>query len=177
MEICLNRNSGNVVWGGSVGAIFLTRDLPNSYAFSYDSDPTREHIQLLNVRDTIDEWTPGTELRLSRFDVCSQVGWELAYWQLFTGSGSARVNGADMLGNLDAILEYDQVNYPGTTTLGSAYTDNAAYHTLSSSWEFLNVEANRYHVASNPSPCGSGWTVSCSPASAIFASTKIMCIR
>lgn len=152
----LNRNCGNVVWGGSVGFVSLVRSEQNPYYFSYGSG--QEDNQLLDVRDVGDDWAPGMEVRLTRFDICKQTGWEIGYWQLFNNGGYDDVRDTDVVGNLDSIRNEDQLNFPNPYAPANTYVDDAQIHRVDRDWNIHNFEANRLIVFSNPCACGSPWS-------------------
>jgi hypothetical protein len=133
----------------SVGALYMTRDRQNPYAFSYDS--ANEEVQLVDARNANMDWSPGVEFRLTSLDLCCQTGWELVYWQLFPGSESTSAYGADVAGSLDGIRNYDQLDYNGGPASDSV--NNAQMHRLSRDWQIYNFEANRLVGYSRSGDC------------------------
>ncbi|MCA9242185.1 MAG: BBP7 family outer membrane beta-barrel protein [Planctomycetales bacterium] len=136
------------VWFFSAGALYLVRDDSSSYTFSYDQ--ANEERQYLDQRNADFGGAPGFEARLTQFDPCAASGMELVYWQLFPSDETDMVYGADLGGNLSAILNYDQLNYNGVTA--DNFTNLAAAHRLTRSMDVYNVEAN--YVRSLCQPCG-----------------------
>jgi len=140
-------------WYASLGALFLTREAQNSYTFSYDS--ANEDQQYVNADNADMSFAPGVLGTVGWFDCCSNVGFELTYWQLFPGDQSTQMLGADLApGFLDGIRNYDQLDYNGGTA--DANVNAAQIHRLTRSWGVYNVEANRVIVFRQPG-CGSPW--------------------
>ncbi|HMP07308.1 MAG TPA: BBP7 family outer membrane beta-barrel protein [Lacipirellulaceae bacterium] len=141
-----------VVWGGRVGALLLFRDDGDHAMFSYDS--AVETYQLLDARDAVEDFAPGVEARIVRFDLCALHGFEAVYWGAYPSDGEATVYADQVAGDLNPILNFDQLDYNGAAA--SAFVNDAVVHRLRSTSEFHNAELN----------CLWGWTAanpSCSP--------------
>ena len=136
-----------IIWGGRAGALFLSRDDSDHDLFSYDS--AIETNQLLDASEANEDFLPGVEARLVRFNLCTMRGIEGVYWGLYPSDGMASVYSTDVTGNLDPILDYSQLTYDGDPA--SAYTNDALVHRLRTSTEIHNVELNRLW----------GWPTSC----------------
>jgi hypothetical protein len=128
-----------IVWGGRAGALLLFRNDANYNFFSYDS--AAEAHQLLDARDAFEELMPGVEARIVRFDLCSRRGVEAIYWGLYPSETLAYAHGSSVSGDLNAILNFDQLNYNGIPA--SAYVNDAVVHRLRGVSEVHNVEINR----------------------------------
>jgi hypothetical protein len=128
-----------IVWGGGAGALVLFPDDANHEMFSYDS--AIETNQVLDARDAASDLLPGVEARVTRFDTCAMAGWEALYWGLYPTDGTAYAYDSDVTGDLNSILNFDQLNYNGGPA--GAYVDDAQVHRLRATTEFQNVELNR----------------------------------
>jgi hypothetical protein len=138
-----------------VGALFFFREEGGHDFFSYDS--AIETNQLLDPRDAEYGLIPGIEARLVRFDYCAMVGWEGVYWGLFPDESLTYAYATDVTGDLNAILNFDQLDYNGNPA--NAYVDDAMVHRLRREMEIHNVEVNRLWGVP-PAPCGcSPWTL------------------
>lgn len=126
------------VWVGSVGALLLARDDGNHYFFSYDS--AIEIFQILDSRDADFGVTAGAEARIVRFDTCTCMGIEGVYWGQFPTQESAYAYADDVIGDLNPILNYDQIDYNGSP--GNAFVNKAMVHRLQRESEIHNVEIN-----------------------------------
>ncbi|MBX3432589.1 MAG: BBP7 family outer membrane beta-barrel protein [Pirellulales bacterium] len=151
--ICMPRTS---IWNVSAGALFLTREAQDSYAFSYDS--ANEDVQLVDAADADMDFSPGVEATVGWYDLCRQTGWQLNYWQLFPEAQSTQYLGSALgAGSLDGIRNYDQLNYSGGGAgdgpLASDNVNDAEIHRLARDWEIYNVEANRVWFFQQPC-CG-----------------------
>jgi hypothetical protein len=139
----------SAVWSVSGGALFLIRDDENAHPFSYD-DPNEDRQYLFN-RDADFGAAPGFEARVTRFDCCTQSACEFVYWQLFPSDEEATVYGSDLTGNLSAILNYDQLDYNGTTA--DNFTNNAYAHRLRRDMDVYNAELNQAFVRGGSCEC------------------------
>lgn len=143
-----------IVWAGGAGALFLFRDDSNHEFFSYDS--AIETNQYLDARDAYEDFLPGVEAHIARFNACTCTGWEGVYWGVFPGETTAYVDGMDVTGDLNPILNYDQLDYNGSPA--SAYVNDALVHRLRGVTEIHNVELNRLWGVSGGGGC-SPWSV------------------
>jgi hypothetical protein len=144
----------SIAWGGGAGPLFLFRDDSNHEFFSYDS--AIETNQYLDSRDAYDDFLPGVEAHVARFDMCTCTGWEAAYWGVFPSDVTTYVYDTDVTGDLNAILNYDQLDYNGNPA--SAYANDALVHRLRGSTEIHNAELNRLWGVSSGGCC-SQWSV------------------
>ena len=145
-----------VYWNASVGALFLTREPQDSYTFSYDS--ANEANQLVDAANADMSFSPGVEATIGRYDFCSNVGWQLSYWQLLPDSQSTQYLGSALgAGSLDGIRNYDQLDYSGGGAgdgpTAADNVNNAAIHRLTRDWEVYSVEANRVIMFRNNCNC------------------------
>lgn len=137
-------------WVVSAGVLYLDRLDGAHYTYSYDS--LSENEQHLDQREAEFGLAPGFEVRLTQLDPCQQTGIELVYWQLFPSEETATTLGSSIPGNLNAILNYSQLNYNGVTA--DNYTDNAWAHQLRREYDAYSVEANYMHVMQGCCGCG-----------------------
>ena len=128
-----------IVWGGRAGALLLFRDDANHEFFSFDS--AIETNQLLDARDAVDDFGPGVEAQIVRFNICTMRGVEALYWGVFPTEGSSSVFAGDVTGDLNAILNFDQLDYNGA--LASAFVNDALVQRVRSESDIHNVEINR----------------------------------
>jgi hypothetical protein len=143
-----------IVWGAGAGPVFLYRDDSNHEFFSYDS--AIETNQYLNARNAYDDLLPGIEAHIVRFNMCTMTGIEGVYWGLFPSDATTEVDSMAVTGDLNAILNFDQLDYNGSPA--SAYVNDALVHRLRGTTEIHNVEVNR--LWGLPSACGcSPWTM------------------
>ena len=130
-------------WFARGAGLIMSRDTSNAYYFSFfDANLPG---QLLDFRDTI-EWGGGAEIHLGKWFGCGcgggygGLGIEGVYWGLFPQDGETNLFAASMPGNLNAILNFNQLNYNGL--LASQSTDNAMVHRLRGGYEVHNAEIN-----------------------------------
>jgi hypothetical protein len=143
-----------VVWCGGAGSLFLFREDSNHEFFSYDS--AIETNQYLDARDAFDDFLPGVEAHVARFNMCTLKGVEGVYWGVFPSVTLADVYNTTVTGDLNAILNFDQLDYDGE--LASAFVNDAIVHRLLGETEIHNVEINRLWGV--PSPCAcTPWSV------------------
>lgn len=143
-----------IVWGGAAGPLLLFRDDSNHEFFSYDS--AIETNQYLDARDAYDDSLPGVEGHVARFNLCTCTGWEGVYWGVFPGDSTSYVYDSIVTGDLNAILNYDQLDYNGNPA--SAYVNDAIVHRLRGTTEIHNVEINRLWGVPTGGCC-SPWSV------------------
>jgi hypothetical protein len=127
-----------VQWFGYAGALMLDRDDENHRLYSYDSND--EAYQLLDSQETNFDLSGGVEVHLGRMDACSGRGCELVYWGLFPNDGYAYAYPSQVSGDLNAIFNFDQLDYNGQTA--DNYVNDAAVHRLYRHTELNNVELN-----------------------------------
>lgn len=127
-----------VVWGGRVGALFLDRDDENHRFYSFDG--ADESIQVLDSQDANFDVGYGVEAWLSRFDYCRQCGFEIGYWGIYPNEQIATVGAADVVGTLDGIFNFDQLDYNGATA--DNFVNGALVHRLRRQSEIHNAEFN-----------------------------------
>jgi hypothetical protein len=142
-------------WSVRAGALLMFQDDENHHTFSYDS--LIETNQLLDYKELDADLLPGVEVGVSRFDCCSMTGWEGLYWGLFPEDSTAYAYDTSVTGDLNPILNFDQLDYNGASA--DNYTNDASVHRLRRSSEFHNAELNRLWGV--PTGCGtcSPWTV------------------
>jgi hypothetical protein len=133
-------------WYAGAGALLLTRNDENYYTFSYDS--ANESIQLTDSRDANMGYAGGVEFRLGRYFDCGQQALELVYWGVYPSVGSTVTTGSDVNGNLNGILNWDQLNYAGVSA--DTFVNNAEAHAVFRENTIQNVELNLLQLGS---PC------------------------
>lgn len=141
------------VWSATIGGLLLNIDDGSHYNFSYDD--ADESLQFTDWHNTETEWDGGFEVVLRRLDPCTCSGCELVYWQLFGDPVSTTTTAGDVTGNLNGILNWDQLDYNGDTA--DTFVDSALAHRLRRDVELYNIELNRA-VGLNPGNC-SPWNV------------------
>jgi hypothetical protein len=124
------------VFAGAAGLI-MGRGTGNAYFFSFFD--ANEAAQLLDTRDTI-EWGGGAEAWVGKWFGCGQFGVEGVYWGLYPGTGESNLLAGQFPGNLNAILNFDQLNYNGFTADQS--TNAAVRHRLRTDYQAHSAEIN-----------------------------------
>lgn len=128
-------------WFASAGGLVMTRDHGNHYYFSYDSG--NEAVQLLDSREADMSWGGGVDIRFGRYFNCGQCAVEAVYWGVYPSREEAAIYGANMVGSLDGILNWDQLSINGNALGGpGSWVDNADVHRIRRDYEFHNVELN-----------------------------------
>jgi hypothetical protein len=132
-------------WFAGANGLIMTRDGENHYFFSYDAADERD--QLLDARQT--EWGAGFEARFGRYYGCGRWAMEAAYWGLYPGAASAVVSDNDVVGSLDGILNWNQLNYNGASA--NVWVNDALCHRVVRDYQVHNIELNMLAF----SPCAS----------------------
>ncbi|MCA9120870.1 MAG: BBP7 family outer membrane beta-barrel protein [Planctomycetaceae bacterium] len=136
-------------WFGSFGAIVMTRDRGDHYTFSYGTG--NEADQRTDTRNASMNWSVGYEIRFGRYFNCQRNAIEAVYWNLNPTSASTQTVSANVLGNLNAILNWDSLTYGGNTAdiyVNVAPGDDGIHH-LTRAYSFQNLELNLWQF------CGS----------------------
>jgi hypothetical protein len=141
-----------VRWGGRAGALLMGRDEANHYNFSFDS--AIESNQLLDARDAYEDFLPGVEARIGRFNCCTGRGFEAVYWGLYPAESTAFAFDNHVTGDLNPILNFDQLDYNGGNA--SAFVNDAMVHRIRGNTEIHNAELN--YLLGGPMH-GSQWTM------------------
>ncbi len=151
---CPDSGSCGCLWFASGSGLFMTRDNENPYLFSYDD--ANEAIQLTNARDANFNWAGGGLVSFGRYFNCGCNALEAVYWGLFPESNSTVTTAADVTGNLNGILNFDQLDYNGATA--DTFVNNAQSHAVFRDSEVHNVELNLLSFGRScaPGSCGSG---------------------
>jgi hypothetical protein len=155
----------------SVGALVMTRDDENAHFFSYDTG--WESRQLVDSRETNFDFASGIDIRIGRQWCCGLRAVEFVYWGVyprdsaapFPEAGSTVATRWDVYGQLNGILNWDDVSYNGST--GDWSVNNAVAHGAFRESEFHNVEVNLLQLLGGPmvDACGTGvsGSVCCPP--------------
>jgi hypothetical protein len=151
LDGCYSPVCGN--WFGGAYGLIMTRDWENNVWFSYDTNDIRRRV--LTSRDADMGWEGGFETRLGKYFNCGQNAFEAVYWGVFPCLPEANVYAADMAGDLNTILHFDDLDYdPGTGAQPvSTFFFQAETHRLVRSYQFHNVELN---VLGNCNGCDTG---------------------
>ena len=116
----------------------MTRDDGDHFQFSYDD--TNESVQLLDTRDSAMDWAGGFDVRVGRYFGCGRFAIEGTYWQIFPDDQQQTLFGGPLGGNLNGILNWDQLTYNGAA--GTSWVNAAVAHRLRRSYDFRNLEIN-----------------------------------
>lgn len=116
----------------------MTRDQENFLPFSYATG--NEAIQLVTNRDAEFSVAGGVEARLGRYFCCGQSSLEFVFWAVIPSSQSYSLLGSDVVGDLNGIYNWDQLDYDGSAA--SAFVNDAMIHRIQRSFEFQNYEMN-----------------------------------
>lgn len=116
----------------------MTRDKENFLPFSYATG--NEAVQLVTNRDAAFSVAGGVEARLGRYFCCGQSSLEFVFWGLMPNSQSYSLLGSDVVGDLNGIYNWDQLDYNGGAA--SAFVNDAMVHRIQRSFEFQNYEMN-----------------------------------
>lgn len=132
-------------WFFGFGGLLMARDNENHYLFSYDD--ANESIQLTDARDANFNSAAGFEVSFGRTFNCGRNGIQAVYWGLFPTDGVTTTTSSDTSGNLNGILNWDQLNYgldPILLTPWTAdeFTNNSTAHMVRRQNEIHNVEVN-----------------------------------
>jgi len=131
-------------WFIGFGGLAMTRDNENHYLFSYDS--ANESLQLTNARNANFDWAGGLEVNFGRMFNCGQNAVEAVYWGLFPSDGVTTTTDGDVVGNLNGILNWDQLNYGLDPLLAprtaDEFVNNSTMHMVQRQSEIHNIEVN-----------------------------------
>jgi hypothetical protein len=131
-------------WFVGFGGLVMSRDNENKYRFSYDS--WDESIQLTNAQDANFDWASGFEVRFGRMFNCGQNAVEAVYWGLFPSDGVTTTTAGDVVGNLNGILNWDQLDYGLDPLLlprtADEFVNNSTMHMVQRHNEIHNIEVN-----------------------------------
>jgi len=124
-------------WYAGAAGLIMTRGTGNGYWFSYfDSN---EAAQLLDSRDTV-VWGGGAEAWIGKWFCCGQFGIEARYWGIYPSQGETNLYAGQYPGNLNAILDFSQLNYNGGPA--NLSTNAAVRHRLRTKYQVHNAEIN-----------------------------------
>ena len=158
------------LWFAGVYGMYMMRNNENHYMFSYDD--AWESIQLTDSRDANPDLIGGFEVRFGRFFNCGQNAIEAIYWGVIPSDGDAPypedgitiVRAGSARGNLDGILNWDDLNYNGRTA--EWWVNHGVAHAVFRESEFHNIEINWLYF------CGQGISMAgggCTPCGAANA--------
>lgn len=140
-------------WFAKVGGVYMTRDHGDHYTFSYGTGA--EEDQRTNTRHADMQWGPGGELRVGRYFNCRKNAIEAVYWGVYPDEQMTQTVSADVIGNLNGILNWDSLTYGGLTAdnyLNVGLGDDGI-HQLRRKFEFNNIEVNLWNFCGS---CGEG---------------------
>ncbi|MEX0818653.1 MAG: BBP7 family outer membrane beta-barrel protein [Pirellulaceae bacterium] len=139
-------------WFGSVGAVVMTRDRADHYTFSFGTG--NEADQRTNTRDAAMDWDAGFDVRFGRYFNCRQNAVEAVYWGLFPDSQSTQTTSADVVGQLNGILNWNSLNYGGSTAdvFVNVAPGEDGIHRLTRDFSFHNIELNFWHFCGSCGP-------------------------
>jgi len=116
-------------------------------------------------------WSSGFDVRFGHYLNCGQNAIEVVYWGLFPGQEYTQTTSADVLGNLNGILNWNNLDYNGAPASNIVNVAPGAdgVHALWRNFEFHNVEVNLWRfcgncAASTCSNSGGGYGKSCGGA-------------
>jgi len=138
-------------WFAGVYGLYMSRDHENQYMFSYDD--AWESSQLTDSRDSNPGIMGGVEVRFGRFVNCGLNAIEAVYWGVIPDEGFTITRSSQVTGNLDGILNWDDLNYNGSTA--ELWVNGAVAHAVFRENEFHNVEVNLLQF--NNGVLSSGW--------------------
>jgi hypothetical protein len=140
-------------WFGSVGGLVMTRDHSDHYTFSYGTGD--EADQRTDTRNADMNWVGGVDIRFGRYFNCQRNAIEAVYWGLNPNTQYTQTVSADVLGNLNGILNWNSLDYRGNTA--DVYVNVApgddGIHRLTRDYSFQNIELNLWRFCGS---CGSG---------------------
>lgn len=143
-------------WFGSIGGLVMTRDRSDHYTFSYGT--LDEADQRTDTRGAAMGWSGGVDARFGRYFNCQRNAIEAVYWGLAPASQTTQTVSADVLGDLNAILNWSSLDYAGSSA--DIYVNVApgddGIHQLTRDYAFHNLELNLWQF------CGSCATAKCS---------------
>jgi hypothetical protein len=145
-------------WFGSFGAIVMGRDRADHYTFSYGTG--NEADQRTDTRDADMNWTGGFDIRFGHYFNCQRNAIEAVYWNLNPSSQTTQTVSANVLGNLNGILNWNSLNYGGNPAdiYVNVAPGNNGIHQLTRDYSFQNIELNLWQFCGT---CGAG-TCGCS---------------
>ena len=133
-------------WFVGVSGLFMTRDHGDPYAFSFGTaDPADQRTR---TRDAAMDWSGGFDIRFGRLFNCGENAVEAVYWGLFPERQYTQTTSADVLGNLNGILNWNNLDY-GLGTAGDIVNvapGNDGVHALWRNFEFHNIELNAWKL-------------------------------
>ena len=131
----------------------MTRDQENNIWLSYDTVDIRDRV--LNTYDARASYSPGFETRFGRFFGCGSTAVEVAYWGIYPGSEVADAWAANLVGDLDTILDFSGLSYDpgGGPQLVSTAFFQAEHHRLRKEYDLHNIELNMFE-ANYTQQCG-----------------------
>ncbi|MDA1054637.1 MAG: BBP7 family outer membrane beta-barrel protein [Planctomycetota bacterium] len=143
-------------WFGGVGSVLMTRDRGDYYTFSYGTGD--ESDERTNTRDAAMGWETGFDVHVGRYFNCQRNAIEAVYWGVNPNSQSTQTVSADVLGDLNGILNWNSLDYGGSSA--DVYVNvapgNDGIHQLTRDYSFQNIELNLWRF------CGSCATGKCS---------------
>ena len=145
------RRGGN--WFATASGLFMTRDRGHHYTFSFGT--LAEEDQRTNTRNAEMDWTGGYDLRFGRYFNCGRNAIEAVYWGVSPENQSTQTTSADVVGNLNAILNFGDLNYGGVSAdnFVNVAPGFDGIHRLRRGYDFQNIEVNVWQFCTS---CGAG---------------------
>jgi len=147
-------------WFVSSSALLMTRVCNDDVNMSFDTGGPNT---VLCTCDTDMDLTGGFEITAGRAfnNGCNALA--VTYWGLYPSDRSATAYGSNMVGNLNANMDFSGLSYDdgtGVQTMDN-YFDNAAVHNICSSTTIQNVEINLLGGCCGVTPWSCGYRGTC----------------
>jgi hypothetical protein len=146
-------------WFITKSTLWMTRDHGDHYTFSFGTG--NEALQLTNTRDAAMDWSGGLDVRFGRYFNCGRNAIEVGYWGLFPDNESTQTTSADVVGDLNGILNWSNLDYGAGTgaDIVNVAPGNDGVHAVFRDFEVHNVEVNLWQFGTGITTggsCGSG---------------------
>ncbi len=140
---CVTAGNPRCGWFGGVKGLIMNRDNEDHYHFSFGSG--FQSLQLLDTRDAEMDYSAGAEAHFGRYFCCGRKAWEVRYWGIYPEQQESVITSAQVVGNLDAILNFDQLEIGGLGV--ENWVNNADAHRVRRQFQFNNAEFNIINYA------------------------------
>jgi hypothetical protein len=139
---CIPCCNGGARWFGSVGGLAMTRNAPNAFWTTYQTNVNVN--QLMETQQASGNWGSGGQVTLGRWWCCcgTGVGVQFVYWQLWGMGGYSNITSAS--NNLSTPIDLGGVNITsgaGTFAAGHFF-DNSPEHRIWRTDNVTNLELN-----------------------------------
>jgi hypothetical protein len=128
----------------------MSRSGQEHFAFSFDTG--NEAIQLTDAKDTEINNEAGFAISVGHMFNCCQNAIELVYWGWYPDDAATYSFGANTIGDLNGIFNWDSLDYNGANA--GVWVNNANVHALFRDSEAHNVELNLVQIGN----AGQGYT-------------------